>query len=137
MWGLGVGVRPLDFARDERIWAGGGWWNRGRLRTVCRETKKEKKMATRTRSQSTSNGNSSGGESGRSSFAWPGNQTGMIAAAVVAGAAVGLAANLGRKMVVQGLGASAGDWADMLAAEHKAVLALFDKLEATEDSQTW
>jgi hemerythrin superfamily protein len=61
----------------------------------------------------------------------------VLAAAVVAGAAVGLAANLGRKMVVQGLGAAAGDWADMLMAEHRAVLALFDKLEATEDSQTW
>lgn len=97
-------------------------------------------MATGTRSQSTSNDNgsgSNGSRSGRSSFSWSGNQKGVIAAAVVAGAAVGLAANLGRKMVVQGLGASAGDWADTLAAEHKAVLALFDKLEATEDSQTW
>ena len=98
-------------------------------------------MATRTRSQSTSNSNDSGssrgGTNGRSTFSWSGNQTGVIAAAVVAGAAVGLAANLGRKMVVQGLGAAAGDWADMLMAEHQAVLALFDKLEATEDSQTW
>lgn len=98
-------------------------------------------MATRTRSQSTSNSNGGGSNrsstSGRSTFSWSGNQTGVIAAAVVAGAAVGLAANLGRKMVVQGLGAAAGDWADMLTAEHRAVLALFDKLEATEDSQTW
>ena len=96
-------------------------------------------MATKTSSQSTSNSNSNGGggRGGRSSFSWGGSQTGVIAAAVVAGAAVGFAANLGRKMVVQGLGASAGNWADMLAAEHKAVLALFDKLEATEDSQTW
>jgi hemerythrin superfamily protein len=39
--------------------------------------------------------------------------------------------------MIQGIGATAGDWADVLAAEHAAVLALFDKLEATDDSQTW
>jgi hemerythrin superfamily protein len=95
---------------------------------------KEGKMATNTRSQSTSNSNEGGG-GGRSSFAWTGNQTGMLAAAAVAGAAVGLAANYGRKLMVQGI--AAGDWADTLAAEHQAVLALFEKLEATEDGQTW
>jgi hemerythrin superfamily protein len=94
-------------------------------------------MATGTRSQSTSNSNQGTGGRGRSSFAWTSNQTGLLAAAAVAGAAVGLAANYGRKIVVQGLGATAGDWADVLAAEHRAVLALFDKVEATEDSQTW
>ena len=94
-------------------------------------------MATRTRSRSTSSSNEGGNGQGRSSFAWTGNQTGLLAAAAVAGAAVGLAANYGRKIVAQGLSAAAGDWADTLAAEHRAVLALFDKLEATEDSQTW
>jgi hemerythrin superfamily protein len=94
-------------------------------------------MATRTRSQGTSNGNEGTGGRGRSSFAWTGNRTGMLAAAAVAGAAVGLAANYGRKLVVQGIGATAGDWMDVLAAEHQAVLAMFDKVEATEDSQTW
>ena len=90
-------------------------------------------MATRTRSQSSSNRNEGGGA--RSSFSWSGNQTGMLAAAAVAGAAVGLAANYGRKIVTQGMGGT--DWLDALAADHRAVLALFDKLEATEDSQTW
>ena len=80
-------------------------------------------MATRTRSQPTrGNGGSGLG------------QAGVLAAAAMAGAAVGLAANYGRKMVVQGM---AGDWADALAAEHRAVLALFDKLETTGDEQTW
>jgi hemerythrin superfamily protein len=92
-------------------------------------------MATRTRSRSTSNGNEGGG--GRSSSGWTGGQTGLLAAAAAAGVAVGLAANYGRKVMIQGIGATAGDWADVLAAEHAAVLALFDKLEATEDSQTW
>jgi hemerythrin superfamily protein len=91
-------------------------------------------MATRTRSRSTSNGNEGGG---RSSPGWTGGQTGLLAAAAAAGVAVGLAANYGRKVMIQGIGATAGDWADVLAAEHAAVLALFDKLEATEDSQTW
>lgn len=89
-------------------------------------------MATRSRSKSTSNT----GESARASSAWGGSSAGFIAAAAVVGAAAGLAANYGRKLVVQGLGAS-GDWVDALAAEHQAVLALFDKLEATGDDQTW
>lgn len=89
-------------------------------------------MATRTRSKSTPNRSE-----GRSGLGWPGGQTGVLAAAAMAGAAVGLAANYGRKMVVQNLAGSAGDWADALAAEHKMVLALFDKLEATGDEQTW
>ena len=91
-------------------------------------------MATKTRSPSTSNRNQGGGR-GRSSFAWTGNQTGLIAAAAVAGAAVGLAANYGRKIVAQGIGGI--DWLDELVADHRSTLALFDKIEATEDSQTW
>jgi len=82
-------------------------------------------MATRTRSRSTGGDGSGLG------------QAGMLAAAAMAGAAVGLAANYGRKLAVQGLAGTAGDWADALAAEHRAVLALFDKLEATGDEQTW
>jgi hemerythrin superfamily protein len=97
-------------------------------------------MATNTRSRSSNDsrtGKRSGGnERRRSAFGW-GGQTGVLAAAAVAGAAVGIAANLGRKFVVQGMGASAGDWAEALAAEHQLVLALFDKLEATSDEQTW
>ena len=57
----------------------------------------------------------------RASTGWGTGSAGFIAAAAVAGAAVGIAANYGRKLVVQGLGAS-GDWVDGLAAEHAAVL---------------
>jgi hemerythrin superfamily protein len=97
-------------------------------------------MATRTRSTSKQGSSRSGGGGGGrggggSAFGW-GGQTGTLAAAAVAGAAVGLAANYGRKFVIQGMAAAAGDWADALAAEHQATLAIFDKMEATSDDQT-
>ena len=90
-------------------------------------------MATRERARS---GNSKRGSSNGGVFDF-GGQGGVLAAAAVAGAAVGLAANFGRKALVQGMSAAAGDWADALAAEHRLVLAHFDALEATEDTQTW
>ena len=86
-------------------------------------------MATKTRT-----GTRSSNRGGRAAFGWNAGQAGVVAAAAVAGAAVGIAANLGRKLVAQGLG-DAADWADALAAEHQAVLALFDQLEATADTQ--
>jgi iron-sulfur cluster repair protein YtfE (RIC family) len=91
-------------------------------------------MATRTRSRSRQNETRNSGGSG-SAFNWGGGQTGVLAAAAVAGAAVGLAANFGRKLLVQGMGAAAGDWDDALKAEHQATLLLFDKIEATSDAQ--
>lgn len=68
-------------------------------------------------------------------FHWSAGSVGTLAAAAVAGAAVGLAANLGRKFVVQGLAGASGDWAETLAGEHRIVLALFDKVEATGSDQ--
>ena len=100
-------------------------------------------MATKTRSRSSQSetgrtgGTNRSGSSNGSAFRWGGGQTGVLAAAAVAGAAVGFAANYGRKMLVQGMGAAAGDWADALKAEHQATLAIFDKMEATSDDQTW
>ena len=100
-------------------------------------------MATRTRSKNTQSetrarsGENRSERSNGSAFRWNGTQTGVVAAAAVAGAAMGLAANYGRKVLVQGIGATAGDWADVLAAEHEATLAIFDKMEATTDDQTW
>lgn len=52
------------------------------------------------------------------------------------GLAAGLAANFGRKLMVQGPSLLQGDWTEALKAEHTAVLKLFDAMEATEDSQT-
>ena len=89
-------------------------------------------MATRTRSRATS-GKASGG-SQDSAFSW-GNSAGTLALAAVAGAAVGLAANFGRKLVVQNMAAQAGDWDEILHQEHEMVLGLFEQLEGTTDDQ--
>ena len=100
-------------------------------------------MATRTGSRSSQRETGSrGGEnrpqrSSESGYRWGSGQTGVLAAAAVAGAAVGFAANYGRKMLVQSMSATAGDWAEALEAEHQAALALFDKIEATGDDQSW
>ena len=65
-----------------------------------------------------------------------GSGSGGLAIAAGAGLAAGLAANVLRKAVVQAPTALAGNWSDALAAEHKATLLLFDKLEQTSDKQT-
>jgi hemerythrin superfamily protein len=106
-------------------------------------------MATRTQSRSSSSSrprsrNSNGGSSGkqsngskeRSAFSWSDN-AGPLLGAALAGAAIGFAANYGRKFLVQGLEAAAGDWDDILAAEHEVALGLFDRMLATDETQTW
>jgi hemerythrin superfamily protein len=99
-------------------------------------------MATRTQERSsnrTSNrsGNPSGnrGREDRSAFSW-GEGAGPIIAAGLAGAAIGFAANYGRKAIMQGMEATAGDWDEILTAEHDMALAIFDKMLATDASQT-
>jgi hemerythrin-like domain-containing protein len=94
-------------------------------------------MATKSESRQGNRSRPNGGGSReRSAFSWGGGSAGVLAAAAVAGAAVGFAANYGRKFLVQGMGAMAGSWDEALAAEHQATLALFDKIEATSDTQT-
>ncbi len=61
---------------------------------------------------------------------------GLIAGAATAGVALGVLAMLGRKAAVQAPSMLAGNWADALAAEHKATLKIFDALEATETRNT-
>ena len=92
-------------------------------------------MATRTQSR-TSNRSTSGRSSTSSAFSW-GEGAGPIIAAAIGGAALGFAANFGRKAVMQGMASMAGDWDEILAAEHDAALALFDKMLATDESQTF
>src|SRR5689334_5139072 len=99
-------------------------------------------MATRTQSR-TSNRSISGRSSSsrsdnasRSAFSW-GAGAGPVVAAALGGAMIGFAANFGRKAVIQGLASAAGDWDEMLAAEHDATLAIFDKMLATDESQTF
>ena len=97
-------------------------------------------MATRTQSRSrnrTSNRSNSNdrGES-RSAFSW-GENAGPLIAAGLAGAAIGFAANYGRKALMQGMEAAAGDWDEILAAEHDMALAIFDRMLATDQTQTF
>ena len=73
-------------------------------------------------------------DSERSAFF--GGQTGALVGAAVAGAAVGFAANMGRKMLMQSPTFVSGSWDEALKAEHAATLALFDQLEKTTDDQT-
>jgi len=100
---------------------------------------KEEFMATRTQSRSS---NRSGGSSSRrssanrSAFSW-GEGAGPIIAAAIGGAAIGFAANYGRKFLMQGMESMAGDWDEMLAAEHDLALAVFDKMLATDETQTF
>jgi hemerythrin superfamily protein len=102
-------------------------------------------MATRTQSRSSNRSNSTrSSEAGtrsrssgnRSAFSWSDN-AGPLFGAALAGAAIGIAANFGRKALMQGFEAQAGDWDEILANEHDMALAIFDKMLATNETQTF
>jgi hemerythrin superfamily protein len=88
-------------------------------------------MATRTQNRSSARSSSAN----RSAFSWSDNAP--LIGAALAGAAIGFAANYGRKAIMQGMEASAGDWDEILAAEHDMALAVFDKMLATDETQTF
>jgi len=60
--------------------------------------------------------------------------TRSFAIGAVAGLTAGLAANVVRKIFVQAPTMMAGEWDDALAAEHRAVLVLFDRLEEIQEA---
>jgi hemerythrin superfamily protein len=101
-------------------------------------------MATRTQSRTSnrstsgrgSNRSSGSGSNERSAFSWS-EGAGPVIAAALGGAMIGMAANYGRKALMQGMEAMAGDWDEILAAEHDMALAIFDKMLATDESQTF
>ena len=72
----------------------------------------------------------------RSAFSWS-EGSGPIIMAALGGAAIGLAANYGRKALMQGIEAAAGDWDEILTAEHELALGIFDKMLATDSTQTF
>jgi hemerythrin superfamily protein len=72
----------------------------------------------------------------RSAFSW-GESAGPLLGAALAGVAIGFAANYGRKALMQGMEAAAGEWDEILAAEHDMALAIFDKMLATDETQTF
>jgi hemerythrin superfamily protein len=110
-------------------------------------------MATRTQNRSSNRSTtkrSSGGQSGGngrqasrsgnredSAFSWGNNNNGALVGAALAGAAIGLAANFGRKFLTQSLSGASGDWDEVLATEHDMTLAIFDKMLATDETQTF
>ncbi|MBV9932064.1 MAG: hemerythrin domain-containing protein [Alphaproteobacteria bacterium] len=89
-------------------------------------------MATKGDTKQRKSGSSGGSDS---AFGWGGGGAGVLAGAALAGAAIGIAANVGRKLFVQFAGAASGDWVEALKAEHQATRLLFDRIEATDDSQ--
>ena len=97
-------------------------------------------MATRTQNRtsnrSSSSANRSSGSENRSAFSW-GESAGPLLGAALAGVAIGFAANYGRKALMQGMEASLGDCDEILSAEHDEALALFDKMLATDETQTF
>jgi hemerythrin superfamily protein len=91
-------------------------------------------MATESRSKSGSG--DGGGREAEGLFIRGSGYTGVLVGAAMAGAAVGIAANVGRKLFVQLTSGASGDWFDALKTEHAMALAIFDKIEATADNQT-
>jgi hemerythrin superfamily protein len=110
-------------------------------------------MATRTQNRSSNRSTtkrSSGGQSGGngrqssrggnredSAFSWGNNNNAALVGAALAGAAIGFAANFGRKFLTQAMSGAAGDWDEVLAAEHDAAMAIFDRMLATDETQTF
>lgn len=88
-------------------------------------------MPTRTQSRS-----SSRSQNNRSAFSW-GDNAGPLIGAAVAGAAIGFAAHIGRKAIMQGMEASAGDWLDMLKKDHDEIQKIVEQMLATDETQTW
>jgi hemerythrin superfamily protein len=105
-------------------------------------------MATRSQNRTSNRGSSSRNESenrssssnsnnqNRSAFSW-GDNAGPLLGAAVAGVAIGFAANYGRKFITQAVSGVTGDWDQVLTTEHEMTLAVFDKMLATDESQTW
>ena len=106
--------------------------SRSSTETPTKEEEMARSNTTTSRRSDSARSQSNGSE--RSAFSW--GSTGSWLGAAAAGAAFAIAANLGRKLAMQGMSAAAGDWDDVLTAEHGTTLALFDKILATDDTQT-
>src|SRR4029078_13355159 len=84
----------------------------------------------------TSHKGNRGGRNEGSAFSW-GESAGPLIGGAVAGAALGFAANFGRKFLTQAVSGVAGDWDEVLSTEHDMAEAIFDKMLATDSSQTF
>jgi hemerythrin superfamily protein len=104
-------------------------------RTSSRAKSSRSSSGSNSATDSGNNSRSTGSES-RSAFSWD-NGAGPVIAAAIGGVAIGFAANYGRKFLMQGMEAAAGDWDEILANEHDMALAVFDKMLATDHGQTF
>lgn len=86
-------------------------------------------MPTRTESRSRSSNT-------RSAFSW-GEDAGPLIGAALAGAGLAFAAHFGRKAILQGMEARAGDWEAMLKQDHDEIERIFGQMLATDSSQTF
>jgi len=66
----------------------------------------------------------------------PSNSSSTALVGAIAGFAVGLAANMGRKALIQGISAAQGSWDEGLKAEHRLTMKIFDAIEQTSPDQT-
>src|SRR3954453_8736041 len=106
-------------------------------RTQTRSTNRTNSNRSRSSDRRDSDSNDRGGSSqNRSAFSW-GENAAPVFGAALAGVAIGFAANYGRKFLMQGMEAAAGDWDEILANEHDMALAIFDKMLATDQTQTF
>jgi hemerythrin superfamily protein len=108
-------------------------------RTQNRSSSRNSSSRTRNnenRGNNSSSTSSSSNSQDRSAFSW-GESAGPLLGAALAGVAIGFAANYGRKALMQGMEAAVGDWDEILAAEHDMTLAIFDKMLATDATQTF
>jgi hemerythrin superfamily protein len=79
------------------------------------------------------------GSSDRSAFSFGSSaNTGPLLGALAAGAALGVGANWARKFLMQKSAsmAAGNEWDEILKLEHRATLATFDTLLATDDNET-
>ena len=106
---------------------------------ATRTQNRSSNRSTGKRSEGSGNGRqaSRGGRRDSSAFSWGDNNTGALVGAALAGAAIGFAANFGRKFLTQSLSGASGDWDEVLATEHDMTMAIFDKMLATDASQTF
>lgn len=110
--------------------------NRSSNRSGRSSSSDDNSSAKSNNSRARSSSSSSSGTQNRSAFSW-GESAGPLLGAALAGAAIGFAANYGRKALMQGMEAATGDWDEILAAEHDMALGIFDKMLATDETQTF
>ena len=111
--------------------------NRSSTRTSAKRGTASKRTTTGERGSSGERSRETARGGGDSAFSWGKSNNAALVGAALAGAAFGFAANFGRKLLTQGMSAASGDWDEVLATEHDMTMAIFDKMLATDSTQTF